>query len=240
MHATSASSSSRASPNKLLARLPAADYERLRAVLRLVSLPLRHVILTPGETLRTIYFPGDGVCSITESMRTGQTVEVATVGNEGFIGMSALFGGNRWLAGAVVKVADSRAQAMSARAFRREMSRPGPFARVIHRYAEGFVAYLARSVACNALHSVDERCARWLLTTRDRAGRKEFPMTQEFLAAMLGVRRPSVTLALGALQRAGLIDYGHGHMVVLDRAGLESASCECYTVLRRLFTRLLS
>jgi CRP-like cAMP-binding protein len=170
-------------------------------------------------------------------MRNGRTVEVATVGNEGFIGVNALFGGNRSLAGAVVKV-DGSAQAMSVSAFQREMNRRGPFSRLINSYAEVFVTLLMRSVACNALHSVEERCARWLLTTRDRVGRNEFPITQEFLAVMLGVRRPTVTLAVGALQRSGLTDYGHKRMVILDRAGLEAASCECYMMLKRQFARL--
>lgn len=237
---TRRSSSSRTSPNKLLASLPAADYRRLLSDLNPISLPFRHVLLKPDEPLRTIYFLGEGACSITQIMKNRQTVEVATVGNEGFIGVNALFGGDRWPAGAVVKVQDGAAQAMSVRAFRREMNRRGAFSRLINRYAQGFVALLVRSVACNALHAVDERCARWLLTTRDCVGRNEFPMTQEFLALMLGVRRPSVTLALGALQRAGLIDHGHRRIVFLDRAGLEAASCECYTGIKKQFARLLA
>ena len=239
MHARR-TSASRASPNKLLARLPAADYRRLLSVLDTISLPFQHVLLKPGEAAQTVYFPGDGACSITQVMRNGRTVEVATVGNEGFIGINALFGGERVLGGALVKVPDGAAQAMSATAFQREMNRRGPFSKVINRYAQVFVAFLMQSVACNALHSVDQRCARWLLTTRDRAGHNEFPLTQEFLAVMLGVRRPSVTLAVGALQRAGLIDYGHRRVVIVDRAGLEAASCECYAVIKRHFARLLS
>jgi CRP-like cAMP-binding protein len=198
------------------------------------------VLLKPSGPLSTIYFPGDGVYSITQVMKNGRSVEVATVGNEGFIGINALFSGEPWLAGAVVRVPDRAAQGLSAKAFRREMNRRGAFADAINRYASGFVALLMRSVACNALHSVDQRCARWLLTTRDHAGRNEFPLTQEFLAAMLGVRRPSVTLAFAALQRKRLIDYGHRRIVIVDRAGLESASCECYTVIKRQLGRALS
>ena len=158
-------------------------------------------------------------------------------GNEGFIGINALFGGERVLGGALVKVPDGAAQVMSARAFQREMNRRGPFSKLINCYAQRFVASLVQSVACNALHSVDQRCARWLLATRDRVGRNEFPLTQEFLAVMLGVRRPTVTLAVGALQRAGLIDYGHRRMVILDRGGLEATSCECYAVVKKHFAR---
>jgi CRP-like cAMP-binding protein len=216
-----------------------ADHRRVLPVLDTISLPFQYVLLKPGETAQTIYFPGDGVCSITQVMTNGRAVEVATVGNEGFIGINALFGGERVLGGALVKVPDGAAQVMSARAFQREMNRRGPFSKLINRYAQEFVACLMQSVACNALHSVDQRCARWLLTTRDRVGHNEFPLTQEFLAVMLGVRRPSVTLAVGAMQRAELIDYGHRRVVILDRAGLEAASCECYAVVKKRFARLL-
>jgi CRP-like cAMP-binding protein len=223
-----------------LASLPAADYRRLLPVLEPISLPFQHTLLKPGETLRTIYFPGHGVYSITQVMNNGRTLEVATVGSEGFIGINALFGGDSWLAGVLVKVPDGAALTMSVRAFQREMNQRGPFCNAINRYAQGFVAFLMRSAACNALHSVEERCARWLLTTRDGAGGNSFPMTQELLAVMLGVRRPSVTLAVGTLQRAGLIHYRHRRMVILDRAGLEAASCECYAVVKRYFIRLRS
>jgi CRP-like cAMP-binding protein len=237
---TRRASASGTSPNKLLASLPAADCRRLHSVLDPISLPFQHVLLKPGETVQTIYFPGDGVYSITQVMRNGRTLEVATVGNEGFIGINALFGGDRALCGALVKLPDATAQAMTVRAFRREMNLRGPFSKLINGYAQGFVAFLVQSVACNALHSVEERCARWLLTMRDRVGRNEFPLTQEFLAVMLGVRRPTVTLTVGALQRAGLINYGHRRVVILDRAGLEAASCECYAVVKKHFARLLS
>ena len=237
---TRRSPSSRTCPNKLLASLPPADYRRLCSVLQPISLPFQHVLLAPGEALDTIYFPGEGVISITQVMKNGRTVEIATVGNDGFIGVNALFGGDRWLAGALVKVPDGAAHTMSVRAFRRELNRRGSFATLVNRYAQGFEAFLMRSVACNALHSVDQRCARWLLTTRDHVGRNEFPLTQESLSVMLGVRRATVTLAVGALQRAGLIDHGHRRIVILDRAGLESVSCECYTALKRHFTRLRS
>lgn len=237
---TRRSSASRTSPNKILASLPAADYRRLLSVLDPISLPFQHTLVKPGETLQRIYFPGNGVYSITQIMKNGRTVEVATVGNEGFIGINALLGGGRWLAGALLRVPDHAAQVMSVRAFRREMNLGGPFSKLMNRYAQGFVALLMQSGACNALHSVQERCARWLLTMRDRVGRNEFPLTQEFFAVMLGVRRPTVTLAVSALRRSELIDYGHRRLVILDRAGLEAVSCECYAVVKRRFARLLA
>jgi CRP-like cAMP-binding protein len=234
------SRAARRSPNRLLASLPAADHRRLFAILEPVSLPFQHVLLKPGQPLEKIYFPGNGVFSITQIMKNGRTLEVATVGNEGFIGINALFDGERWLAGALVKAPDDHAQVMSVSAFQREMNRGGPFSNIINRYAQGFVAFLMQSVACNAVHSVEQRCARWLLTTRDRVGRNDFPMTQELLAVMLGVRRPSVTIAVNALQRAGLIEYGHKRLLILDRPGLEATSCECYAVVKKFFARLLA
>jgi CRP-like cAMP-binding protein len=230
----------RTSSNKLLARLPAADYQRLLPVLHPISLPFQRVLLKPGETVQTIYFPGDGVCSITQTMRTGRTVEVASVGNEGFIGINALFGCDRALGGTLVNIADASAHAMTVKAFRREMKRRGPFSKLINGYAQAFVAALVQSVACSSLHSVEERCARWLLTTSDRLARKEFPLTQAFLADLMGVRRSTVTLAINALKSAGLVDHRHGHIVILDRAGLDAVACECYGVVKRHFCRLPS
>jgi CRP-like cAMP-binding protein len=226
--------------NKLLAHLPAADYRRISSALEPVSFSLQHVLLKPGDILDRIYFPGEGVCSITQVMRKGRTFEVATVGNEGFIGVNALFGGGRWLAGVLVKIPDNAAHAMSIDAFRRELNRRGAFTTLANHYARRFVASLMRSAACNALHSVNQRCARWLLTTRDHVGRNEFPLTQEFLARMLGVRRPSVTLSLAALQRRHLIEYGRRRVVILDRRGLQAVSCECYSALKSHFVNPFS
>jgi CRP-like cAMP-binding protein len=234
------SRAARRPPNRLLASLPAVERRRLFAFLEAVSLPFQHVLLKPEQPLDKVYFPGSGVFSITHIMKNGRALEVATVGNEGFIGINALFGGEQWLAGALVKVPDERAQVMSVTAFQREMNRGGPFSNIINRYAQGFVAFLMQSVACNAVHSVEERCARWLLTTRDRVGRNDFPMTQELLALMLGVRRPSVTIAVNALQRAGLIEYRHKRLRIVDGLGLEAASCECYVVVKKSFARLLA
>jgi CRP-like cAMP-binding protein len=224
--------------NTLLAKLPITERRRLLLVLKPLTLSSGQVLRKPGDPLHMIYFPGEGICSITQITDNGRTVEVATVGNEGLVGINALFDGDRWLGGVLVNVPDRAALCMSVRVFRREMHRRGRFARVVNRYAQGFVASLMRSAACNALHSVEQRCARWLLTTRDHVGRNDFPLTQEFLSMMLGVRRASVTLALLALQRAGLVEYGRGHAVIIDRRGLESASCGCYAAVKRQFVRL--
>lgn len=226
-------SRSRTSRNKLLAALPDGDYRRLLPVLGTIPLPFKHVLQKPGETAQHIYFPSDGAYSITRLMEDGRMVEVATVGNEGFIGINAVFGGIRALSGAVVKVPDGAARVMPVRSFHREMQRRGPFASVINGFAQRFVASLMQAAACHAVHSVEQRCARWLLTTGDRVGDDEFPLTQEFLAVLLGVRRPSVTLALGALQHAGMIEYGPGRVIILDRMALKDAACECYAIVKR-------
>jgi CRP-like cAMP-binding protein len=173
-------------------------------------------------------------------MANGRTVEVASVGNEGCVGISAIFGRDRALGGALVRAPGGTAQVMTVKTFRREMDRRGPFSRVMNSYAEAFVAALMQSVACNGLHSAEQRCARWLLTMHDRVGRDEFPATQEFLAMMLGVRRPTITLIASALQSAGIIEYSQRRIAILDRTQLKNTSCECYTLVAEHFTRVLS
>lgn len=227
------------SRNRLLARLPAEDYRRLAPFLETVSLPFQSVLQKPDESVQRILFPGGGVCSIVWTMSDGQMVEIATIGSEGLVGISAFFGGDLVAGETLVQVADDEAQAMDVRVFQREMERRGALYDVVNRYAQVFVAGLMQGVACNALHPIENRCARWLIETHDRVGRDEFPMTQEFLAMMLGVRRASVTLCVGALHRAGLVDYGHRRIVIRNRQGLEAASCECYAVVKGYFARLL-
>jgi CRP-like cAMP-binding protein len=223
----------RTSRNQLLAALPDAEYRRLLPLLRTIPLPFKHVLQVPGAPAQHIYFPSDGAYSITRLIDKGRMVEVATVGYEGFIGIDAVFGGTLAFSGAVVKVPDGGARVMPIRPFQREMDRGGPFARAINRFTQKFVASLMQSAACHAVHSVEQRCARWLLSTGDRVGGDEFPLTQEFLAVLLGVRRPSVTLALGALQHSGLIDYGSGRVIIRDRGALKDAACECYGIVKR-------
>lgn len=227
------------SPNKLLARLPADDYRRLLPDLETIKLRPKHVLLKPDVSLQKIYFLAGGVCSISHVTADGQTAGVAMVGNEGCVGMSA-FGGDPESGGtAVVAIADGDAQVMNAKVFQREMDRRSVFHDLIHRYAQAFVESLMQSVACNALHPIEKRCARCLLDIRDRMGRNEFPLTQDVLAMMLGVRRASVTLAAGALERIGLITHAHKSIIIRDPAGLEAAACECYALVKGHFARLL-
>jgi CRP-like cAMP-binding protein len=228
------------SPNRLLARLPSDEYRRLLPDLEMVRIRSKRVLLKPQVPVRKVYFLAGGVCSITHVMADGQMAGVAIVGNEGLVGMAAFGGDPESGQAAVVEIAAGDAQAMGATVFRREMERQTHFSELVHRYAQAFVEGLMQSVACNALHSIEKRCARTLLEIRDRIGRDEFPMTQDVLAALLGVRRASVTLAAGALHRAGLVDHAHKNIIVLDVAGLEHTACECYTLIKGHFTRLLS
>jgi CRP-like cAMP-binding protein len=230
------------SPNKLLAMLPPDEYQRLHPLLGTIPLEFKKTLQRLGEKVQTVYFPGGGVCSITSTMEDGRMVEVATVGNEGMVGITAFLGDDFPPGEAMVQVPvpDGSAQTMTLKQFRTEVERRGPFYDLMRRYSQALMALIMQSVACNSLHSVEERCARWLLMTHDRAGADQFNLTQEFLAVMLGVRRSSVTVVAGTLHKAGLIDYGHKQITILDRKALEATSCECYRVVQAHFTRLLS
>jgi CRP-like cAMP-binding protein len=223
----------------LLSSLPQEDYLRVYSQLTWRPLRVRQVLHKHGEPIGEIFFPGRSVCSITNAMEDGGVVEVATVGREGLVGIGAVLGNSVASGDAFVQVAAEPAAVMSISAFRREMERRGPFYDAVTRYSQAFVALLMQSVACNGLHSAEQRCCRWLLMTHDRIGQDEFPLTHEFLAIMLGVRRPTVTLVMAELARAGIISHVRGHIRIADRAGLEGASCECYRNLRAVFDRLL-
>ncbi|MGE5246075.1 MAG: Crp/Fnr family transcriptional regulator [Betaproteobacteria bacterium] len=228
--------SSPGSPNKILARLPPQEYRRLLPDLVTVRLHQGYAFLRPHIRTQEVYFLSGGVCSIRTVTAEGEMAGVALIGNEGVIGPSAFGGDPESGHTAVLEVADSDAQVMNVSVFRREMERGGAFSQLIYRYAQAFSESLMQSVACNALHSVERRCARCLLEIRDHLGRDEFPFTQEAVAMLLGVRRASVTLAADALHRAGLIEHSHRHIVV--RKQLEGAACECYGIIRHYFARL--
>lgn len=227
------------SHNRLLAALPVDEYQRIVPQLSVRPLRLRQVLHKHGERLTEVLFTGRGICSITKSMEDGGTVEVATVGNEGFVGIGAALGDPIASGEAFVQVQGDPAQVMSIEAFQREMDRRGIFYDLVSRYAQAFVGLVMQSVACNGLHSAEERCCRWLLMTHDRVEQDEFALTHEFMAMMLGVRRPTVTLVMAELTSAGIISHVRGRVRVVDRAGLEAASCECYKTVRTLYDRLL-
>jgi CRP-like cAMP-binding protein len=226
--------------NQLLAALPAPDYARLAPSLETLPLKLKEWIHKPGEAIREVYFPGGGFCSVLTVLEDGTMVEVATIGREGAVGMSAMFDGTSSRSLAMVQAAAATCYRMPIGAFRQEMDRRGVFYGLLTRYTQALVGLIMQSTACNAVHNVDQRLARWLLMAHDRVGTDSFPLTQEFVAMMLGVARPTVTIVAGTLQRAGLITYQRGNVTILDRAQLEAASCECYRTATGLLNSVTS
>ena len=215
-------------PNLLLGALPADEYQRIAQSLETVPLKLKAVIHRAGDSITHVYFPGGGFISTLTVLKDGGMVEVATIGREGMVGVSAVLNGNRESATSMVQGATDTCYRMKAEAFRREMDRHGVFYELLSRYSQALVGFVMQSTACNAVHSVEQRLARWLLMARDRMGSNEFPLTQEFAAMMLGASRPTVTVVAGTLQKAGLITYHRGVVAIVDRKKLEAASCECY------------
>jgi CRP-like cAMP-binding protein len=223
--------------NRLLAGLPRGVMRRLEQLLEPVKLNVRTVLYEAGEPVQYVYFVDDGVCSVV--MTAGQsTVEVATVGREGFVGTPLLLGSDRTPATAFCQV-PGEARRMPAAAFKREVKRNGALTVMLYRYIEVVMIQMAQAAACNRIHTIEKRAARWLLMTHDRVTADTFPLTQEFLAQMLGVRRAGVNVAMGILQKAGLVEYARGVVTIVDRAGLEQASCECYRVIRKETDRLV-
>lgn len=224
--------------NRLLDAAPPDVLERLRPYLETVSLSANQPIHESGELAEHVFFPTRGLISVVATMAEGESVEVGMVGREGMFNVANLLGDDKPLQRAMVQLAGS-ALRMPARPMLHEARTNGSFQELLLRYVQVSLSTASQSAACNRLHLLEQRCARWLLSARDRAEGDTFPMTQEFLAMMLGVRRPGVTLAAQSLQAAGLITYNHGTMTVLDRQGLEVASCECYRFVQNEFARLL-
>ena len=224
--------------NRLLATLPGDELIQLRPHLERVQLDLRDVLYEQGVPMRHVYFPETAVVSFTNTMREGGTVEVGTAGREGMVGLAAFLGDDSSFVRAIAQVPGA-ALRMDVAAFVRVARAPNALHRLLLRYTEAFLAQVAQTAACNAAHLVEQRCARWLLMTHDRVNGDEFPMTHEFLALMLGVRRAGVTLAMCGLQEAQLVSYTRGRVAITDRVGLERASCECYCTVRGHFERLL-
>src|SRR5882672_10518605 len=224
--------------NLLLAALPNGDRERLVPTLDVVPLKLKDLLHKPGEHIEYVYFPGGGFLSIVTVLEDGSMVEVATIGREGAIGVMAVLDGTPVSSASMVQGESDACYRMTADAFRREMDRRDAFYELMTRYSQALVGFIMQSTACNAVHSVEQRLARWLLMAQDRMGTDEFPLTQEFVAMMLGATRPTVTIVAGTLQRAGLITYHRGHVTILDREKLESASCECYRATTDLLKRV--
>jgi CRP-like cAMP-binding protein len=223
--------------NRLLRSVPLGDYERLLPQLTPVRLRLKLVLVEPDVPITHVYFVRSGVCSILATEQEGADIEVGTIGNEGFIGLPLLFEDDK-LANRIIVQVEGDAWRMSADAFHRLLDERPAVRKVCLRFAAYFTGQLSQSVACNRLHTLEERAARWLLMTHDRVHREDFELTHEFLALMLGVRRAGVTVAMGTLQAAGILQYKRGRVEVLDRARLEGTSCDCYRITADAFARL--
>ncbi len=224
--------------NKLLAALPKTEYQRLLPQLEPVSLSFKQLLYECNAPIDYVYFLNNCVVSLIRIMEDGGVVEVATIGNEGMAGLPVLLGANHSPNETFVQVPGD-ALRMKADVFRSEVAPGSPLHNLLLRYTQALMNMLAQSVACNRLHSIEERCCRWLLLTRDRVNSNEFPLTQEFLSQMLGVRRASVSEVAAVLQKAELIRYHRGKMMILNRKGLEAGSCECYQIIKKEFEQLL-
>jgi len=225
--------------NRLLAALPDEDFHRILPCLTIVPIRAKKVLQKQGEPLRQVYFPNGGVCSITTVLADGTTVEAATVGDEGMLGVEAFLTDDAIAPGeTVVQVPDTDAMMLSAEDLRREVAEHGALHDLLGRYTQIVIAQMMQTTACNVLHQVQQRCARWLLMTHDRMHGDNFNLSHEFLAVMLGVQRPTVSVVAATLQNAGLIRYSHGRVTVRDRLGLEAAACECYPIIRAHFDRM--
>lgn len=225
--------------NRLLAALKPADCRLLEPFLQPVALRREAVLFEPGDDVHTTYFPcRHAMISLRLVTRAGEAVEVATIGREGAVGGVVSSGHKPAFGQAVVQIEGSAFKIPTDRLDRIKCDAPA-MADLFARYADALLAQMMQSAACSALHPIDQRCARWLLSAHDRAGDHSFPLTQEALAGMLGVQRTTVTAVSKRLQDAGLIRYRRGAMEVLDREGLERAACECYAAVENHFRRLL-
>ncbi|HEY7985447.1 MAG TPA: Crp/Fnr family transcriptional regulator [Methylophilaceae bacterium] len=225
--------------NRLLAALPAAEYERLAPHLELIELPLGEVLREGGATQHYVYFPATAIVSLFYVLEDGSSTEIAVIGNIGIVGLWLFLGGETTPSRAVVRAA-GYGYRMKGELLKNEFSRGGAVLQLLLRYAQALLTQTSQIAVCNRYHSVEQQLCRWLLLTLDRLPSDDLAITHELIASMLGVRREGVTEAAGNLQRAGLISYSRGHIEVLDRPGLEKAACECYEVVRSEYERLIT
>lgn len=225
--------------NLLLACLPRDVYARIERDLKPVSLAHGEVLHRPGEEIRDLYFPTTCMISITVTMGEGQTVETGAIGRRGVVGINAFMGGSETTQTEYIVQIVGDALKIDAAPLKKEFNRNTQMRDVMLKYTQAMIAQISQNVGCNRIHGIDERCARWLLEVRERVEMDEFPLTHEFIAQMLGVRRAGVTECAGRLKEQGLIDYTRGYIQITDVQGLEAVSCECYVVLKNEYDRLL-
>lgn len=229
--------------NRLLAALPADEYEHLSPYLELVHLPAGEILYDSGAQLQHVYFPATVIVSLMYDMENGVSVEIAGIGNEGMLGVALIMGGSTMPNRAMVLCAGS-AYRLKSRLLMSEFNRAGgrrtgALQHVLLRYTQARIIQMSQNAACNRHHSMEQQVCRWLLSCLDRSPSNTLTMTHELISSALGVRREGITEAAGKLQQAGFIHYRRGHITVLDRAGLEERACECYQVVKAEFDRLL-
>ena len=225
--------------NKILNLLPPKELEAVLERSELVTIESEELVFRRNEPIRHAYFPDNCVISLVTEMSDGDSVEAMTVGNDGFVGMAVFHEvESSWLK--AIGQISGEARRVATKDFQ-ELTQTSPIlSGLLHRYSQFVFETVSQSAACNRLHVIEQRAARWLLMSEDRVGRNKFDLTQEFLAEMLGVRRPGVTVAMGVLEKAGLIAHGRGNITVLDHAGLEKVACECYRAIRQRQSELFA
>jgi CRP-like cAMP-binding protein len=217
--------------NRLLAALPAKEYQRLQPELEPVDMAFAQVIYAPGDTIRHVYFPNNSIVSLLAAEPFHSSLEVGMIGNEGMTGISVFMGVKTSRTQALVQGCGTAVR-MKAATLRKESDQVGAFHSLLLRYTHSLLTQMSLSSACNRFHTLNSRLSRWLLMTHDRIGTDEFRLTQDFMSHMLGVRREGVNKAAGQLQKKKLVSYSRGHMAILNRAGLEKLSCTCYGIIK--------
>lgn len=224
--------------NKLLAALSESEYQRLAPNLKEISLLSGQILYEAEEPIEYVYFPVSAMISNVYIMESGLTTEIALVGNEGMVGLPVLWGGNSTPSSVQTQVAGT-AIALDAGVFKSECSKHGELTKLLLLYTQAMFTQISINVACNSHHTIEQRLARWLLCVGDCVQQEDIPLTQEFIAYMLGVRRAGVSVAAGILQERGIISYVRGHITIRDRHALETTACDCYNKIKEDYLRLL-
>ena len=228
-----------AARNKILSKLPAAELARLLQLSNHIECELREVLAPSGQQIKNVYFPLTGMISHVTQLKDGTFLESMTVGREGFSGLPVFHGVNTAQTIAMCQI-EGEFLRLSAESFGNVLKEAPQLALLLHRYSQFAHEVVAQSAACNSMHLIEQRCARWLLISSDAVASKEFALTHEFLSQMLGVRRPGVTVAIGELERMKLIVHRYGRITILDEAALEQAACECYRTVKDRERELLA
>jgi CRP-like cAMP-binding protein len=224
--------------NKILANLPHEEFERLRPKLREVTFPIGEILYMPEQKIEHAYFVNRGIVSLLAALEDGATVEAGVIGPEGIAGVAVILGAKSTPNQALTQ-SDVQAMQISAGDLVAEFNNGGKLRDLMLRFVHTMFTQVTQTAACNRLHTLDQRLARWLLITHDRLKQDQFTLTQEFLSRMLGVRRAGVSVAANDFRQAGLIDYRRGDIVVVDRKGLEAATCECYRIVKHEYDSYL-